>query len=61
MNPRLRAFVTVADHRSFGLAARSLAITQPALSKQIQALEHELGGGLLFTRGRHAPLSPSSA
>jgi DNA-binding transcriptional LysR family regulator len=53
MNHRLRAFVTVADHRSFGLAARSLAITQPALSKQIQALERELGGGLLFTRGRH--------
>lgn len=53
MNPRLRAFVAVADHRSFGLAAHSLAVTQPALSKQIQALEHELGGGLLFTRGRH--------
>jgi DNA-binding transcriptional LysR family regulator len=53
MNPRLRAFVAVADHHGFGLAADSLAITQPALSKQIQALEHELGGGRLFTRGRH--------
>ena len=53
MDPRLRAFVAVADHRSFGLAARSLAITQPALSKQIQALERDLGGGTLFSRGRH--------
>lgn len=47
-----RAFVEVADHRGFGLAAQSLAITQPALTKQIQALEREIGGPL-FHRGRH--------
>jgi DNA-binding transcriptional LysR family regulator len=52
MHPRLSAFVAVADHHGYGRAARSLAITQPALTKQIQALERELGG-TLFTRGRH--------
>src|SRR5437879_5205710 len=52
MNPRLTAFVAVADQRGYGNAARELHITQPALTKQIQALERELGGRL-FTRGRH--------
>ncbi|ONI81643.1 hypothetical protein ALI144C_20330 [Actinosynnema sp. ALI-1.44] len=52
MNPRLRAFVAVADHHGYGPAAASVAITQPALTKQIQALERELGG-TLFARGRH--------
>jgi DNA-binding transcriptional LysR family regulator len=52
MDTRLRAFVAVADHRGFGRAAEQLRITQPALTKQVQALERELGG-VLFTRGRH--------
>lgn len=52
MNSRLTAFVAVADHRNYGDAARSLCLTQPALTKQIQALERQLGG-TLFTRGRH--------
>src|SRR4051794_25854294 len=51
MDTRLRAFVAVADHRGFGRAAEHLRVTQPALTKQIQALERELGG-VLFTRGR---------
>ncbi|ALG10681.1 LysR family transcriptional regulator [Kibdelosporangium phytohabitans] len=52
MNSRLRAFVAVAEHHGYGPAAASAAITQPALTKQIQALERELGG-TLFARGRH--------
>ena len=52
MDTRLRAFVAVADRRGFGRAAEDLRLTQPALTKQIQALERELGG-VLFTRGRH--------
>ncbi|WP_227852728.1 LysR family transcriptional regulator [Klebsiella oxytoca] len=48
----LRAFVTVAEQGSYHKAALALHITQPALSKQIQALELLIGGAL-FQRGRH--------
>jgi DNA-binding transcriptional LysR family regulator len=48
----LRAFLTVADLRNFGRAAEALFLSQPALSKQIVALEESLGGRL-FERGRH--------
>jgi DNA-binding transcriptional LysR family regulator len=48
----LRAFVTVARMKHFGRAAGSLALSQPALSKQIAALEESVGAKL-FERGRH--------
>lgn len=48
----LRAFVTVAELRHFGRAADALHTSQPALSKQIGALESSLGARL-FERGRH--------
>jgi DNA-binding transcriptional LysR family regulator len=44
---RLRYFVTVAEELSFIRAARLLHMTQPALSRQIGALEHDLGTRLL--------------
>jgi DNA-binding transcriptional LysR family regulator len=44
---RLRYFVTVAEELSFIRAASLLHITQPALSRQISALEHDLGTQLL--------------
>ncbi len=46
----LRAFVAVADAGSFVGAARSLKLVQAALSKQVAALESELGVRL-FVRG----------
>jgi DNA-binding transcriptional LysR family regulator len=52
MDSRLRAFVEVAEQRRFGVAAERLSTTQPALTKQIQSLERELGAPL-FHRGRH--------
>jgi DNA-binding transcriptional LysR family regulator len=48
----LRAFLTVAELRHFGHAAEVLCVSQPALSKQIVALEESLGARL-FERGRH--------
>ncbi|WP_438394754.1 LysR family transcriptional regulator [Caballeronia sp. DA-9] len=48
----LRAFLTVTELRHFGRAADALHLSQPALSKQIAALETLLGGRL-FERGRH--------
>jgi DNA-binding transcriptional LysR family regulator len=43
----LRSFVAVAEERKIGAAAARLFITQPALSRQIQQLEREVGEPLL--------------
>ena len=53
---QLQTFQTVATTHSFRRAAELLSLTQPAVSKQIQALETELEQRL-FERGRSAQLT----
>src|SRR5262249_51601407 len=57
---QLRTFRAVATARSFRGAAEVLHITEPAVSKQIQALEAELNERL-FERGRSAQLTSAGA
>lgn len=45
---QLRYFVKIVECHSFNQAARELFISQPALTKSIQALEQELGVILLY-------------
>lgn len=55
----VRAFLATAEEGSLSAAARSLGLTQPTLSRQVAALEQDLGV-LLFERiGRALELTPA--
>ena len=53
----LRYFVAVADFGGISHAAERLRIAQPAVSRQIRDLEHELGFDLLLREGRRVVLT----
>ena len=54
---QIRYFVEVAERGSFSRAAKTLSIAQPALSRQIRALEERLGAALLYRNGRGVTLT----
>ena len=49
---QLRYFLVLCEPRSFTLAARRCAISQPSLTNAIKALEDELGGALFQRKPR---------
>lgn len=54
---RLRAFESAARLASFTAAAEELHVTQGAVSRQVQALEQDLGMALFDRAGRHLSLN----
>ena len=56
---QLRNFVTVVDYGSINKAAESLYITQPSLSRSIQALEDELEKKLLDLTNHGVKTTPT--
>jgi LysR family transcriptional regulator, nitrogen assimilation regulatory protein len=54
---QLETFVHVAEHGSFSKAALVLGVAQPALSRQVRALETELHETLLLRNGRGVQLT----
>ncbi len=56
---RARAFLVTAEEGSLSAAARALGLTQPTLSRQVDALEKELGLVLFERAGNGLLLTPS--
>ena len=55
---QLRNMVAIAERGSLRAAARDLGLAQPALSRSVQELEHELGVQLFERRARGMVLTP---
>jgi len=53
----LKSFIAVATHCSFSKAAKELNTVQPAISRHITSLEHELGVSLFFRTSREVVIT----
>lgn len=49
---RIRYFSVVVEHRTLSAAAEALRVSQPTLTRQVQALEQEFGTPLFVRHGR---------
>ncbi len=58
---RLRAFHEAAKTQNFSAAARSLRVSQPAVTAHVRALEESLGVKLFRKRGRRVVLTDTGA
>lgn len=58
---RARAFLVTAEEGSLSAAARALGLAQPTLSRQVEALQQELGVVLFERFGRGLELTPAGA
>ena len=56
---QIKYFISVAENLSFTRASQSLYVSQSTISKQIAALEGELGVSLFYRSGRTITLSPA--
>jgi DNA-binding transcriptional LysR family regulator len=56
---QLRYFLAVASEKSFSAAARRIHIAQPALTRQVRALEEAVGVQLLKRQSRGVVLTPA--
>jgi len=56
---QLRYFVSVAEEGNISRAAQKIFLTQPALSRQIKALEQEIGQSLLNRQAHSIRLTPA--
>jgi len=56
---KIRYFIAVAQHLNFGRAAQALHIAQPVLTRQIRALEDDLGVQLFIRDQRRTELTPA--
>lgn len=57
----IQMVVCVAEELSFSRAAEKLFVSQPAISKQIQQMERELGVALLSGHRHQVELTPAGA
>ena len=57
---QIKYFLTVTKYLNFTSAANALYITQPALSRQIQMMEEELGCMLFIRTSRTMQMTPSA-
>jgi DNA-binding transcriptional LysR family regulator len=55
---KYRALVALADARNFSRAAEQMGLSQPALTRSIQALESAVGGRLVERSARQIELTP---